>query len=550
MSVVFGTEEMDKLNAILRANAKVTAEHLTDLLAWSQTFKPSATYDSHIAQIRDYYEGNQIPYVRAAILKAFPETGHLMPAAAMNMVAHMAEQDASSYDKPVIRYIKVDGKRPIVDRLPGADGKPLPLKKNETVVPEHVQRQKDFDRMHKTAETDVFMQEVERRVMASKCGFVRVNYDMSRKALGKEGRLRLIWFWSDHVRVIPHPHAPGDIQAALAVLLRVKGPGGRHQWWEVWSRTVQNDDSGSPIAYGPIRAEMIQEETGKIIPMFDGGNYPLPTYPIIPIYDGVPTGVFLDYDRDIISTQDTFNVTWSYQLHNLYMNAHPNYVFRGNKEGKEFVGGPGGIFAVDDDEQFDALASDVSPETLNTLKEFLAQVAIMHEQESSAFTSEAGPPLSGYSRMVQRQPQLKARAKRIGRYKTFEQHLNEVMIEQYDYWHKTAIGHYPRSGKSIHKRDDWETVSQFSKPDDFTEPMAKTERSERAQAKGWISPAQAATDADHYVDVDHAVSKGLSDQLQLPEAAAMKTSIVGEPLAGAKQVGKTPPANQSGGPTQ
>jgi hypothetical protein len=458
--------------------ALITAAKSSFLPGWEETQN----------EIRRQYEGHILESVSATMQRRYPATAHRMPLAPFNLAAAIAEKSASVYEQGCRREIlNVDGETE--EGTPAAD---------------------DFAGMITGAKLDVTMPEAERRAVLAKTIFLHVRSDsVEAMATGRPPRTVVDIFWPQDVLVVPHPMAPTVLQASLALLVRVAGPGGSGPGittYVHWRRDVVVGDGGI-VGLGSWRADLITherrsratfaglgpamiDETVSVRPLWD--PYPLKLLPFVAMHRGIPSGSpYLDSNRNLPHVLNNLNATFMSTIHIVDQSTAPIWVHKTNEpQPKNVVLAPGAKANIRLGEELTSEQQNAQLlEVRNTNKDLLETLALTMRVSSDTFVAEAsGIPSSGTALRIKNIPQEKARHEDIARYMPMEEEeLLPVMVEVHDHFRGTSIGGIDRKYRCV--------------PNDLPNYESAAEKQTRiieAEAQDWISTARAAVEAGYY----------------------------------------------------
>ncbi len=480
-----GTES-DRLNKIIeRDSRRISQDMLEDLLGIARRWRPG-DYEQQQNKRRAYYEGRATSYITKVLRTQFPKTFMQMSALPVNVTRHMAEQMAAVYSEPPERFVFV-----------GDAGEPDQARTDE------------LNDVCAAAQLGSVMQEAERRTVLPKTGFLRVGVDTGAMMLG-QGRLAVQHYWPQDTYIVPHPAAPANSLTALAFVVRIAGPNGHEadvQWFEVWTRPC------SGLELGPLSVEKVSTK-GESTTAFGSEDtaYPLPRLPFVRLSDGEPEGSpYMVAPDDDLCVADAVHQTWTDQLYQTKMQTHSERVYKGTQQKADFIGGPGQVWQVGEEEDISILSYPDNRGKLDTLDALTKLYATLNRISPDSFQTDGNPTVnSGIDRVIANIPQTEARRERVAYYKSAEENeLLPVMAEVADHWLGTHIGH-PQARFEV----------KHSEPSDYEDPEAAQRRIIEAKDAGLITEARAAVDLGYYKDIAEATEKGLSDELKGSSSSA------------------------------
>jgi Arc/MetJ-type ribon-helix-helix transcriptional regulator len=491
------------------ANAK---DILTSLMEDADAWK-APEYDGHVDGLRLRYEGKGAALLKQALQKRYPATVNNMTVVSHNIISAIAEADASVFSRPPDWWLAKDGVR--------IDATPPVLEDADEDEPEDASltalraRAARFASMLRDAQIDLVMLETERRCSLPRSHLVRVDFGAvfaSQNAEQERHRVILEPYWPSDVKIIPHPSRPSSIGTAVALLARISGPSGVRSnvtWWEVWTRSVDEDEHGKPTAWGPWYCNRISSEGETQRPWGDE-PYPLPTLPWALVHLGIAQGSpFFDVDRDLGDNADAYNINAANILYTVDMQAHSEGYYAGDtKETSKMVGGPGVIHQIGVGETMGVLDYSPKLEAMQEVNsEHLRTLALTRSQSRDAYQTKTGAPSSGVARRIENAPQSKKRRELEVYWKAFAaEQLLPLMVEVWDHWGASEGDEIGGDGITFHLSPQPE--------EDFEDPEAKQRRAFDAMDRGILSPARAAVLSGHYRSLDDAIRAGLSDKVK------------------------------------
>lgn len=453
-----GTKEANKvIEGHALHNWKSVKEFIGDL----KKEKP-AGYDAHIEKMRDFYEGNQTPYVEAELRRAFQSSAEKMPASVLNLTRLDAELDAQAYKQEPIRRVLTD---------------------SET-------EQEDFKTLLKKWRLSAIMPELERRLMVANTMFCRLSWDnWITQNLGVESFPEIALFYPDKVHVKVNPRAPTDIRAALAVVVDISTE--TTEGYEIWT-----------------------QKNGEILvsTMWDGGEQSPPEkwecnfLPWVVFHPEISqASLFLDVKRDRAGEQIDINREYSDRNWRVQYQSHKQViVLGGDPDDATFAVGPSLIANLSAGADVKVLDLTTNDTSLDDLQKILKMHGTLNRHSPDSWNSDSTAPLSGVSRLIANQGANEKRWERSEHYKMIEErYLLPLMCEV------SAV-----YGSNIGKVNTREFEVQFQAPVAIEAPLAKVNKNAVEQDKGWKTKARAATDAGAYASIEEAVSKGVSDDFQ------------------------------------
>lgn len=488
---------IDLLPRLARAAGK---DELDAALAAVERHRP-AGYRSRMVQRRKRYLGQQRSIIESALRARFPQTFQRMPVAGLNFMRLVAAQDAGVYAEPPERYL---------------------VEENGEREPPEMPEAAAFAALLDQSGLDAFMVEAERSALAMLTMFVRGQW--AKRDAEDPGRAALQLFWPSDVGVVCHASDPTDFERALLLVAEVAspaGPQGKARWYEVWSRSVEDDELGAPIRWGPWMRHVVSDAGDAL---FAGGDnravWEAERWPWACLQVGQPSGsVFVDAEHDLDDVVDSLNVWRSNEQYTLEMQGHTQLVYAGHtSEATELVVGPDAIAKVGPDETLTPV--DLNPK-LQDMREArklaLRELAATRQNSPDAYATEPGPPMSGISRAIANQPHEQRLAELRHTFRRFEERqllpMLQALHNAFAPANAPAITGTPRMTPR--------------RPPQLEDPEAKVRRLQAEVDAGWITPAQAAVDAGRYPSVDAAVGAGVSNVLRGSGAAAQAAGQLG-----------------------
>jgi hypothetical protein len=500
--------ESDRIIALLPRLARAAGkDELEAALAACERHRP-AGYRARMMQRRQRYLGKQRSLIESALRARFPQTFQRMPVAGLNYMRLVAAQDAGVYAEPPERYLIEDA--------------------GERADPEEPEAAAFADLLEQ-AGVDVFMVESERAALSMLTLFIRGQW--SRRDAEDPGHASLQMFWPSDVGVVCHPSDPTDFDRAMLLVAETAspaGPQGRARWFEIWSRTVVDDELGAPVSWGPWSRHVVSDQGDAMFAGTDGrAVWEADRWPWACLQIGQPSGsVFVDAEHDLDDVVDTLNVWRSNEQYTLEMQGHTQLVYAGHTtETTELVIGPDAIAKVGPEETLTPV--DLNPK-LQDMREArklaLRELAATRQNSPDAYATEPGPPLSGISRAIANQPHDQRLAELRHTFRRFEERqllpMLQALHNAYAPANAPAITGSPRMTPR--------------RPAQLEDPEAKVRRLQAEVDAGWITPAQAAVDAGRYPSVDAAVTAGVSNVLRgsgaVAQAAGQLGGLFGLPL--------------------
>jgi len=454
---------------------------LEELLGGAARWKPYG-YDTEMAKRREYYEGRQLPGLKRALRKRYPNTHSSMDPVALNLIKLIADQDASVYDAHPERWLERDGVRLDKDTL----------------------EDEAFQQLLSEAMVSVIMPEAERRLQVTGTIFLRCGWDY------RVDQPKIDIFWPHQVHVICTPNNPADLQASVALLAEVVGPEGRDddvRYFEAWFRTYDETDVGRPI-YGPWQVEQWNTRGDRVVP-YGNASSPIGGGNILPwvswnnsMPDGSP---FVNADGDLLSVQDAVNVNNSNVMFVADLQAHDQLVYAGASR-NDMVAGPGRMLQVGPGETVTSVSHDPAiKEMLDINKNLVRLLAITRRQNPDAYNYDPAPPLSGVSRRIRNESAERARKERVHFTRTMEEkQLLPVLMALSDYHRSTGFA---------------DLAPRFRAPDmpEFEAPEVLQQRLIQAVDEGWVTKERAAVLAGFYPTVEEA-ERGMEGLVSPDEA--------------------------------
>lgn len=495
----FGGDDTEsaKISQIVRAGRRIrNKSEVRTMLDRAEKYYPSADYEAHIKQLRDYYNGNQETYLKALITDRFEIAGAEMDPVTMNIVRASAGLEAQAYRREPDRWIELDGKR--VGEQYTEDDDEEPKIRHE----QHAKRAERFAEAIKRARLSVVMPEGERRVVCAHTMIGRVQWaGEARKKRGLMPRPEVALFWSCDFRYIPHPEYPALVEAASFLAFRSSG-----KRWQFWTHDEETEQ---------WTMQLVDEETGAVDePEIWQGK----RLPVFVMHSQLSqSSVYLDLDRDIVGFQDVVNMELTDHAFRSRLSGHKQLYEIGTNGSPATRKGTGfGTLWSYEDPRVKVGAIDVSMDLkgIEGVEKLLRIRGVANQQPPDAWATEPGPPLSGISRIVANIPSDQKRKERIELYTEVEEDsLLPILVDVCDTYGAGDLG-----GKI--GREGFRYRVRFPKPEVYEEPEAKRLTAALAQKDGWISPAAAAVRAGFYPSVDEASDAGLSTELQAPVAPA------------------------------
>ena len=474
-------------NGLLRRGAKDNIKKvLDDMIEEAQAWKPSG-YDADQRRRRDYYEGKHSLYLRNALRKRYPGTWSDMSQISLNLTKMIADIDSSVYDQEPSRS----------------------LERNGEDVPSDSPQGQAFESIYENAAINVTLAEAERRLMVSNTMFLRVAWDQMRS------HPKIEMFYPSDVHVIPHPNAPTDLSASIAILSRIVSENGvndKVKKYEVWHREFE--DSNGQTNYGPWRVEHWDTD-GKSTEIFPDNLWPLEQLPWVIWRNGVSDGtIYRDVDRDLLDTIDAIAVGMTNIQFTIDMQAHSQLAYEGDSR-EDLAGGPGKILTFAPGENLSVLNYDPKlVEMERSSQNLIKSLAATRRQSPDAYSIEREAPQSGVARKIQNLPYTKALRERSHFARDMEQDLFRVLIAFSDsYGTGTKIGSENLTLK-------WSTA----KDPEFEDQNSKTARIAQALDMGLISKERAAVDLGYY-STESEAAEAFASQAEARQDQVRNTSI-------------------------
>lgn len=495
-----GSESNRLIELLPRLARAAGKDELDAALALVEKHRPGG-YRPRMMQRRQRYLGKQRSLVESALRSRFPQTFQRMPVAALNYMRLVASQDAGVYAEPPERFlVDEEGGRVAADD------------------PEGIALAALLD----DAGVDAFMVEAERAALAMLTLFVRGQW--SKRDAEDPGRAGLQLFWPSDVGVVCHPSNPTDFERAMLLVAEVAGPTGPQggtRWYEVWSRTVDEDDMGAPLRWGQWTRHVVSDKGDAL---FAGGDnralWQAERWPWACLQIGQPSGsVFVDAEHDLDDVVDALNVGRSNESYTLEMQGHTQLVYAGHtSETTELVIGPDAIAKVGPNETLSPVDMNPKLEDMREARKLaLRELAATRQNSPDAYATEPGPPLSGVSRAIANQPHEQRLAELRHTFRLFEERQLLPMLQSL---HNAFA---PADAPEISGKPRM-TPKKGAQLEDAE---AKVRRLQAEVDAGWITPAQAAVDAGRYANVDAAVTAGVSNVLRGSGAAAQAAGQLG-----------------------
>lgn len=495
-----GTESNRIIELLPRLARAAGKDELDAALAAVERHRP-AGYRARMLQRRQRYLGKQRSIIESALRARFPQTFARMPVAGLNYMRLVAAQDAGVYAEPPERYLVEES------------GERAKAEQPEAVA---------FADLLEQAGVDVFMVEAERAALSMLTLFVRGQW--SKRDAEDPGHASLQLFWPSDVGVVCHPSDPTDFDRAMLLVAETAsptGPQGRARWYEVWSRTVDDDELGAPVSWGPWTRHVVSDQGDAMFAGTDGrAVWEADRWPWACLQVGQPSGsVFVDAEHDLDDVVDALNVWRSNEQYTLEMQGHTQLVYAGHtSETTELVVGPDAIAKVGPDETLTPV--DLNPK-LQDMREArklaLRELAATRQNSPDAYATEPGPPMSGVSRAIANQPHEQRLAELRHTFRRFEERqllpMLQALHNAFAPANAPAITGMPKMTPR--------------RPAQLEDPEAKVRRLQAEVDAGWITPAQAAVDAGRYPSVDAAVTAGVSNVLRGSGAAAQAAGQLG-----------------------
>lgn len=367
---LFNREDTRLIASLADMSARVNRDQVERIVNLAKSFKP-AGYDKHQAKVQKYYDGHQTKELVKVLQARFPRTFQTMDPFAINLFRAAADLDAQAYRARPDRW--VEDENGDIDEA----------------ATEQLRRLLDSGNAH------VVLPEMERRLMAAKTMFIRLQWESKLEAkANRPGRLRMRLFHPQCVHVIPNPAAPGDLWAAHCVVLEMAGdPSGEEAglvWYEIWRR---NGEMGAWVQEH-VRSDGKQ---GSI------AFYPTAVLPIVRFTDGLcDDQIFLDIDRDAIEAQDAYNVMLTDFGLSLKLGNHkPKYHIGPDFEpGKKLTVGVNTLTNFPTDSVVGQFENDASMLALEALEKLMQLTAVAKQQNPSAYSHKARPNESAAARKI------------------------------------------------------------------------------------------------------------------------------------------------------
>ena len=528
-------ETSDALVHALANSGTSDRKQLQTMMEHAKAVKPVVDgihFDKHHKMLAQLYANNQEGLTREELKVAFPKTWQRMAIETHGIVKRLAVEEGTAYETPPERWLTFDGKR-YADEVTDAD--------EQTSDPRHGERQQQLTDAIEAARMHRAMLEAGRRVVVAQTCFVRLGWRKpveGRAAVGNKGRAVLDVYWPHQVQVACHHSAPDDLYSAYLLIAVAPGPGGG-EWAEVWRREVY-EENGVLTGFGPWRAERIpvgddrdDKDQRYAVPLFDDGEYPLPTLPWVVLHDGVPThGVYVDEGRDLVRVNLNINRVSSDDLYGLAQGAHRQVYIQSDrlrKDGTDVVWGPGEALLLESGDTAGALPPAVTSAGREHREQRLRSLAVERRLPPHRFDTETTTVESGLAKQVQDIPATKARREREELYTDIEEEcLLPILAEISDYWGHTNILHAKRTGIGPGVRlDDVAFHVSFSGVSEYESKEAKERYAAALLDRKAVTLARYAVLADAYATIEEAEAQGLSNEIQ----QAAPSPVGGEGLA-------------------
>ena len=417
-------------------------------------------YDEHISKLRDYYEKNQAPHVKGLLHKFFPATAPEMMPSVYNIIEKAAELDANSYRLPPSRELL----------------NPSELNDN-------------FQELLKKWPLESIMHETERRLMACKTMFLRLNWPSSlAEEMGRDPKPEITILYPDKVHVLADERAPSDIQAARVVIVDISTR--RNRKYELWERI------GREIYFSVFTDDKAPTQKTK----WAGSCMPFVAFQAGLAQDSV----YLDRDRDIVNTQEAINMELSDRDWSQKYVSHPMLVHvGGNAKGQKLRMGSNIIQPINIGEDLKAIKLDVVDDSLKQIEHKVKMAGIERRQTVDAWSTDRKTPLSGISREI---TNIGSNEKRLEHQKYYREVEKEQLLP--------LILEISHLYAGFPKVENPEFLIKFNREKVYEDPTAKTNRVAVMQDKGWISPATAAVMSGLYSSKEEAVNAGVSDEIE------------------------------------
>jgi len=475
--VLFEQQETLRVRALLEQQTRrFNAGDLALLIKSAKRWKPQG-FDSHIAGVRKRYMGRQQDLVRAALRRRFPRTYQRMPCTPLSLLRFIASQDAAVYKAPPERPLALDGRD-----LPDED---------ERVMRYHGQ----------LGQLAVLMPEVERRAIAAKQSLLHVTWSTT------SARLVLRMYWPDHVDVLPHQSAPTDLDQAVALIARVVSPDGvvsEDEWYQVWTRAVEEEPDGTPRSFGPWQVRLMSRSGNASAASAE--TYAGERFPWLIYRTGIAQGSpWIDEDRDLVDVIDEFNVSRSNEMYTQDLQGHTQLVYAGHQaDVAELVIGPDELLKIGPGET--AIALDFHPK-LSDMREgrklHLRELATSRRNSPYAYVQDQQVVESGVARMMANIPHDEMLDEMVEFAVDFESQLLPTLVDVHDTF---------APGEPIHVEGATYAMRPRRRPLP-EDPEGRQRRLIEAKDEGGITEARAWTEAGYYRSVEEAVRAGLSDDL-------------------------------------
>ena len=417
-------------------------------------------YDEHISKVRDYYDKKQTPHVQSLLHHYLPKTASEMLPSVYNIIEKGAELDANSY--------RVNPTRELLNS-------------------DSLNQQ--FQELLKKWPLETVIHETERRLMACKTIFLRLNWPQSlAQEMGKKAKPEIRILYPDKVHVLEDPRAPDSVQAAKVVIVDISDK--RNAKYEVWEREGQK--VWFTVFTDKEKATPRTEWVGRCMPfvVFQAGL--------------AQESVYLDRDRDLVNTQDSINVELSDRDWGQKYVGHPMLVhIGGNAKSQKLSVGANVVNPIEHGQDVKAIKLDVTDDALKHIEQKVKMQGIERRQSVDAWSTERNVPLSGISREI---ANIGSNEKRLEHQKFYRIVETEQLL--------------PLILELSQIYDGFPSVSEpkfsvkYNREKVYEDPTAKTNRVAVMQDKGWISPAVAAVMNGLYNDKEEAVRAGVSDEIE------------------------------------
>jgi hypothetical protein len=523
---------MADISTLPRARAvvepQITTTGLLDVVLARAAQYRTPKWVSDLDETRQQYEGDIDPLLLASARQRFPMTGHRMPRTPFAWVGMVAFKGSTVYDETPTREM--------LDAAGDAIEDPAATK--------------DFRDLVAESQLDIVMPEFDRVRYLAKSAILYVHSDsVGAMVSGKPPRTVVDVLWPQDILVIPHPHAPSNLQACLRLLMRTgDAVGSGQKSWMDWRRDRVLDDRGMIVGFGPWLADLVvvtesivdnrTHRDVSVTPLWTKEKpYPLRTLPFFACHKGRPSGrPFMSGGGNLKNLSNTINASLMSEAFTIDMTAAPILVHEtDDPTAKSTPAGPGIKVTIRKGENLDSLTqtSDLAGMRASNAA-LLDNLALTERQRPGSFTGDAGVE-SGVALKIKNLPAEKARREDKNQLRPFEEEeFLPGLVEVHDHWRGKSIGDVAAGGFRV----------AYPDPPDFETKQERQDRLSGAVDAGWITKERAATEADYYPSEEEARQEIAT--IDAAKAARMATAFAVD-ASPPERTTQEPPSDDSDG---